>query len=151
MFHVLFLLYLLLLMAFLTQEDKSFRYKVIIVVMVLILFWLFVEYVRLVYKRQYQIGLKKQAWIQEIESIEVENDLLPKQYQYYRTDYFLKKEAKRKLNKREVDEKVLVVLGENSESAQLIGGVSDQVNIPSAWWEYIFGRSAQQVYEEVPK
>jgi hypothetical protein len=133
-------------MAFLTKEDKSFRYKVVVVMMVIVLMWLFVEYVRLVYKRQYQIGVKKQVWVQEIEAIEAENEKLPREYRYYQTDYFLKKEAKRKLNKRDSDENVLVVLGELDEDRALKRSVSDMVNIPSAWWEYIFGRSAEQVY-----
>jgi hypothetical protein len=82
--------------------------------------------------------MKKQWFIEENERLVNSNKSLEKQYEYYKTDYFFKKEAKRKLNKKEPGEKVIIISGGDEK----VGSTNDweiTSNIPEKWWDYLFG------------
>lgn len=118
------------------SSQKDFQLKVVFFVMVIVLAWVLVEYTSLLYK-SYQIEMKKQWFIEENERLVNSNKSLEKQYEYYKTDYFFKKEAKRKLNKKEPGEKVIIISGGDER----IGYSNDweiTANIPEKWWDYLF-------------
>jgi|CXWL01.1.fsa_nt_gi cell division protein FtsB len=122
-------------------SQKDFQMKIVLAVMVVVFVWLVVEYTSLLYKK-YQIDTKKQWFIEENDRISLTNRDLEKQYEYYKTDYFFRKEAKRKLNKKEPGEKVIVVTGgEAKMSYENDWDTSDDTL--QAWWEYIFGISSK--------
>lgn len=133
-------------MAFESAEKKGFlrqdfQVKVVLVVLLLGLSWILLEYSSLLY-RSYQIGLKKQWFMEENARLARGNKELEKQYEYYKTDYFFQKEAKRKLNKKEPGEKVIVVNASGPKiRSDNIWEISE--HIPEKWWEYFFG--AQKV------
>jgi len=119
------------------SSQKDFQLKVIFFVLFIILAWVLVEYTSLLYK-SYQIDLKKQWFIEENERLVNSNLELEKQYEYYKTDYFFRKEAKRKLNKKEPGEKVIIISGGDERHT----GSNDweiTANIPQKWWDYLFG------------
>lgn len=92
------------------SSQKDFQYKTVLAVLLIIFAWILVEYTSLLYKT-YQIEQKKQWFIEENDRLILNNQELEKRYEYYKTDYFFRKEAKRKLNKKEPGEKVIVVTG----------------------------------------
>lgn len=120
---------------------KSFRLKVVISVLLIVFAWLLVEYTSLMYK-SYQIDLKKQWFIEENVRLAQSNSDLEKQYEYYKTDYFFRKEAKRKLNKKEPGEKVLILSG-GDEKVRSGNDWEIQENLITRWWEYLFGHSSK--------
>lgn len=116
---------------------KDFQLKLALVVLIIIFSWILMEYTSLLYK-SYQIGLKKQWFIEENQRLVDNNRDLEKQYEYYKTDYFFRKEAKRKLNKKEPGEKVAVIIG-SGENLLQENDWDIRNNILNNWWEYLFG------------
>ncbi|MDP2690811.1 MAG: hypothetical protein Q8O95_00155 [bacterium] len=92
--------------------------------------------------KSYQIDLKKQWFIEENVRLAQSNSDLEKQYEYYKTDYFFRKEAKRKLNKKEPGEKVLILSG-GDEKVRSGNDWEIQENLITRWWEYLFGHSSK--------
>jgi len=115
----------------------NFQLKMIIAVLLIVFGALLVEYTSLLYK-SYQITQKKQWFIEENQRLIDGNRDLEKQYEYYKTDYFFRKEAKRKLNKKEPGESVVIVSGGDS---QVIANNEWEISsqILNKWWLYIFG------------
>lgn len=121
----------------LRSSQKDFQMKIVLAVMVTVFIWLVVEYTSLLYKK-YQIDTKKQWFIEENDRILGNNRELEKQYEYYQTDYFFIKEAKRKLNKREPGEKVIVVTGGETK-IQTSNDWDIRDDTLKAWWDFVFG------------
>lgn len=119
------------------SHQKDFQLKMIFCVLFVVLAWVLLEYTSLLY-RSYQIELKKQWFIEENERLINGNNELEKQYEYYKTDYFFRKEAKRKLNKKEPGEKVIIVSG-GDEKIKSENDWEITANIPEKWWDYVFG------------
>jgi len=118
------------------SSQKDFQLKVIFFVMIIVLAWVLVEYTSLLYK-SYQIEMKKQWFIEENERLVNSNRNLEKQYEYYKTDYFFRKEAKRKLNKKEPGEKVIIITG-GDQKLRSTNDWEITSNIPEKWWNYLF-------------
>jgi len=125
------------------SSQKDFQLKVIFVVLFVVLSWVLLEYTGLLY-RSYQIELKKQWFMEENERLINSNQELEKQYEYYKTDYFFRKEAKRKLNKKEPGEKVIIING-GEEKIRSENDWEITADMPQKWWDYLFGE------EEVPQ
>lgn len=125
---------------------KYFQLKVLLFLVLFVFAWLLFEYSSLVY-RSYMIDVKKAWFEQENARLEEENRELAKRFQYFQTDYFLLREAKRTLNLREPGEKVLVVsddpLVAKGEQSWWVGEDN-----PAVWWRYVFG---DRVYGENSK
>jgi cell division protein FtsB len=119
------------------SSQKDFQLKVIFFVLFVVLAWILVEYTSLLY-RSYQIEMKKTWFMEENERLMSNNRDLEKQYEYYKTDYFFRKEAKRKLNKKEPGEKVIIISG-GDEKIRSENDWEITPNIPEKWWDYIFG------------
>ncbi|MDP3975322.1 MAG: hypothetical protein Q8P95_00210 [bacterium] len=118
---------------------RDFQAKLVLTVLVILFVWLLVEYVSLLYKG-YQIELKKQWFIEENSRLVDQNQELAKRYEYYKTDYFFRKEAKRKLNKKEPGEKVIIITGESAQ-IKSEAGWEFQTDMVERWQEYLFGES----------
>jgi len=119
------------------SSRRSFHLKVGLLVLLILFGWVLLEYSSLMY-RSYQLEQKKQWFIDENERLVGNNEDLEKKYEYYKTDYFFRKEAKRKLNKKEPGEQVVIITGGDekirSENTWEIGG-----NVMQKWWDYLFG------------
>ena len=124
-------------MASQSGSTKYFQLKVMVFLVLLVFAWLLFEYASLVYK-SYKIDLKKEWFQKENAQLQLENQQLARQFQYFQTDYFLVREAKRELNLKEPGEKVLVVADDpivpKGEQVWWIG--SDNLGV---WWKYFFG------------
>ena len=118
-------------------SQRDFQLKVVIGVLVIVFVWILVEYTGLLYKG-YQIEMKKQWFIDENKRISTTNRELEKQYEYSKTDYFFRKEAKRKLNKKEPGEKVIVVTG-GDQKVQSSNDWDIGSDMLQQWWDYLFG------------
>jgi len=117
-------------------STKDFQLKVILVVLFLMLGWVLLEYTSLLY-RSYQIEQKKNWFISENERLIRNNDELAKRYEYYKTDYFFRKEAKRKLNRKEPGEKVMIISGGDKKIiSQNSWDLSE--DMLSKWYDYFF-------------
>lgn len=123
------------------SANRLFQIKVVLLVMLLVLGWVLLEYTSLLYK-SYQIELKKQWFIQENNRLLDTNSELEKRYEYYQTDYFFQKEAKRKLNKKEPGEKVLIVSGGEQSSVSSNSWVFGE-DFYQKWMEYLFGTEGE--------
>ncbi len=117
--------------------QKDFQYKVVLAVLLIIFAWILVEYTSLLY-RSYQVEQKKQWFIEENDRLISNNQDLEKRYEYYKTDYFFRKEAKRKLNKKEPGEKVIVVTGGDERIFSENDWEIREDNIDK-WKDYFFG------------
>lgn len=117
---------------------RDFQFKVVLAVLLVVFSWVLVEYTSLMY-RSYQIELKKEWFIQENERLTSTNRDLEKRYEYYKTDYFFRKEAKRKLNKKEPGENVIVVYG-GEERVQSSNDWHIRENNVEKWWQLFFGK-----------
>lgn len=117
-------------------SQKDFQLKVVFVVLTILFGWVLVEYTSLLY-RSYQIEQKKQWFIDENQRLVDNNQELAKRYEYYKTDYFFRKEAKRKLNKKEPGEKVIIVTGGDERIRSENDWEIRDDNI-AKWWRYFF-------------
>jgi len=117
---------------------RNFQLKIILAVLLLVFAWILVEYTSLLY-RSYQINLKKQWFIEENSRLADGNRDLEKQYEYYKTDYFFRKEAKRKLNKKEPGEKIVVLSGGEDTIVYEDDWDFKSKNVTS-WYKYLFGQ-----------
>ena len=115
---------------------RQFQTRLVIAILLVLLVWISIEYINLQYKR-YQIELKKQWFTQENDRLIAQNQQLEKEYEYFKTDYFFKKEAKRKLNKKEPGEKV-IILSPQMKSAAKAKPFEYQISPLYRWWEFIF-------------
>ena len=115
---------------------KDFQIKVFLGVLLILFAWIMVEYTSLLYK-SYQIEQKKQWFIEENTRLTNSNIELEKRYEYYKTDYFFRKEAKRKLNKKEPWDKVVIITGGDEKIASQNDWDIDQQNFEK-WKEYLF-------------
>ena len=115
---------------------KDFQIKVFLGVLFILFAWIMVEYISLLYK-SYQIEQKKQWFIEENTRLTNSNIELEKRYEYYKTDYFFRKEAKRKLNKKEPGDKVVIITGGDEKIASQNDWDIDQQNFEK-WKEYLF-------------
>lgn len=120
-----------------TNSQKDFQLKIVLVILVIVFAGVLLEYTSLLYK-SYQIELKKQWFIEENNRLALNNRELEKQYEYYKTDYFFRKEAKRKLSKKEPGEKVIIITG-GDEKVRSENDWEISANIPQKWWDYFFG------------
>lgn len=112
--------------------------RILLGILLILFFWIAIEYLNLMVKR-YQIELKKAWFTEENARLLSSNRELEKQYEYFKTDYFFRKEAKRKLNKKEVGEKV-IILSASPTQGNIRDQDSNQQQTPlQKWWEYIFG------------
>ena len=123
-------------MAFESHSGKYFQLKVILFLVLLIFGWLLFEYASLVY-RSYSIDIKKQWFEDEKARLVGENQELAREYQYFQTDYFLVREAKRKLNKKEAGEDVMVI-SDPREATKKPGEWWQGIENPQVWWDYFF-------------
>jgi hypothetical protein len=131
-------------MTFNPSIGKYFQLKMMLFLVLLIFGWLLFAYAGLVYK-SYTIDSKKEWFEGENSRLTGENYVLGRKFAYFQTDEFLIREAKRKLNKRESGESVLVLLDEDS-SASVSRDWWHGFQNSTIWWEYFFGRT---LYDEV--
>lgn len=122
-----------------TTSQKDFQLKIALVILAIVFAWILLEYTSLLYK-SYQIELKKQWFIEENNHLTMNNRELEKQYEYYKTDYFFRKEAKRKLSKKEPGEKVIIITG-GDEKVLSENDWEISANIPEKWWDYFFAET----------
>ena len=118
------------------SSQRDFQLKVVVGVLLILFVWVVVEYTSLLYKG-YQIELKKKWFIDENTRITTSNRELEKQYEYSKTDYFFRKEAKRKLNKKEPGEKVIIVTGGDQKVQSSNDWDIGDDNLQQ-WWDYLF-------------
>jgi cell division protein FtsB len=111
------------------------RSGIFLLVLLTLFFWISVEYAHLLYRR-YQIDAKKQWFVEENSRMTSQNRELERQYEYYKTDYFFRKEAKRKLNKKDPGEHVIIVTERGGVKANSIVEVEEDVS--SKWWKLLF-------------
>jgi cell division protein FtsB len=125
-------------MVFESGSGKYFQLKVMLFIVLLVFGWLLFSYAGLVYKG-YLIDIKKDWFYAELARLSDENEVLAKKVEYFQTEEFLVREAKRKLNKRESEEQVLVLkdlkVVNESQNVWWYGLSASQV-----WWQYFFGR-----------
>ena len=119
------------------SSQREFQLKVLLGIFLILLFWILVEFSRIQY-RSFQIEEKKQWFLSENERLTNKNQDLARQYEYYKTDYFFRKEAKRKLNRKEPGERVLIVTGGDSLLAKRNAAPLESTPL-EAWWKYFFG------------
>ncbi|MDF2379513.1 MAG: hypothetical protein P1V18_04835 [Candidatus Gracilibacteria bacterium] len=120
---------------------KNFQIRVMMAVLLILSGWLFVEYTSLLYK-SYQIEVKKQWFMDENQRLVETNQDLEKRYEYYQTDYFFRKEAKRKLNRKSVGEKVVIVTGGDERIISSNDWIFEE-DLSSKWMQYLFARIPQ--------
>lgn len=120
------------------SSPRDFQSRVILAILFILCGWILVEYTSLLYK-SYQLELKKQWFIEENQRLVETNHDLEKRYEYYQTDYFFRKEAKRKLNRKLPGEKVIVVTG-GDERIVSSNDWTYEENLMSKWMEYLFAR-----------
>lgn len=118
------------------SSSKVFHWKVLLGVLAVLFAWLLLEYASLLYK-SYQIEQKKEWFFSENDRLKTTNVLLAKQYEYFKTDYFFEKEAKRKLNKKNTGEKVAVMASLNDQN-QDRGEQEDTRTMSQRWWDFFF-------------
>jgi len=118
-------------------SQSDFQIRVVFVVLIVVFGWVLLEYTSLLYK-SYQIELKKQWFIEENQRIVEQNTELEKRYEYFKTDYYFRKEAKRKLNKKEPGEQIVIITG-GDERIRSANDWEYRENIFDLWWEYLFG------------
>lgn len=119
---------------------RQFQVRLVLAILFILFVWISIEYINLLYK-QYQIELKKQWFVEENDRLIAQNQQLEKEYEYFKTDYFFKKEAKRKLNKKEPGEKV-IILSEKLKSSAKAKPFEYQVSPLRRWWDYLFSPSS---------
>lgn len=127
-------------------SQRDFQVKVVLAVLLILFAWILVEYTSLLYK-SYQIELKKEWFIGENQRLVENNKNLEKKYEYYKTDYFFIKEAKRKLNKKEPGEKVIVITG-GDEKIRSENEWEIRDNNMHKWWQYFFGDQKKTFSDE---
>jgi len=88
-----------------------------------------------------KLSEKKQWFIEENNRLVNNNKELEKRYEYYKTDYFFRKEAKRKLNKKEPGERVFVISG-GDEKIRSDNDWDIRKNTWDNWKEYLFGSAS---------
>ncbi len=125
-----------------SSAQKAFQSRVVLLIFMVILGWVLLEYTSLLY-RSYQIEQKMQWFVEENVRLVDQNGDLEKRYEYYKTDYFFRKEAKRKLNKKEPGEKVLIVSGGEDG---VLGKVSGEITMSNyqKWKDYFFSEEVLQ-------
>ncbi len=116
---------------------KNFHLELLLIVLCVLFLALLIQYTSFAYKR-YQIETKKQMFVEENDRLKAMNLQLAQQYEYNKTDYFFRKEAKRKLNKKESGEKVVIVT-EKKTFHPGEGGYEIQEDLPALWWKFFFG------------
>ncbi len=114
-----------------------------LIVLSILFLALLIQYTSFAYKR-YQIEMKKQTFVEENDRLAALNLQLAKQYEYNKTDYFFRKEARRKLNKKELGEKVVIVT-EKRKFRPGEGGYEIQEDLPALWWKFFFGEERRQI------
>ncbi len=126
------------------RSRRDFNIRMAMAVLVIVFAWVLVEYTSLLYKR-YQIELKKNWFIEENERLVNRNSDLERQYEYYKTDYFFRKEAKRKLNKKESGENIVIVTG-GEEKIRSQNDWEIREDMMGKWWEFLFGSMAEDSF-----
>jgi len=117
-----------------------------ITVLLLIFAWLLLEYTSLMYRR-FQIEQQKQWFVEENDRLVQRNKNLEKQYEYNKTDYFFRKEAKRKLNKKEPGEQIIIISGGSNQSKRSENEWEFRQDFMNRWWEYLFATQLKNPYE----
>lgn len=134
-------------MAMPSKFNRVFNSKPVLFLILMILIWVTISVVRVSYQR-YLLNKETERIKREVQDLEKQNSQLQEYLEYLRSDSFVEKEARSKLNLKKEGESVVVVPGGDyqetpaSQTAPLSGVSEDgeQKKKPWwwKWWDYFF-------------